>query len=131
MVSPLWIHPSDAAKRDIKNGDIVKTYNQRGIVLCGAIVWERIMPGVAYVDHGSRCDFIVPEKVDRGGAIDLISPDGILSKNCVGEATSGFLVEVLKVTRSEMESWQNNYPEAFQRKYDPASGLDFNAWITE
>ena len=42
------------------------------------------------MDHGARCDSIVPGKIDRGGAIDLISPDGITSKNCVGEATSGF-----------------------------------------
>ncbi len=131
LYEPLWIHPSDASKRNIKNGDIVKTYNQRGIVLCGAIVWERIMPGVVYVDHGSRCDFIIPEKLDRGGAIDLISPDGIISKNCVGEATSGFLVEVQQLTESEMQSWQEKYPEPFQRKYDPASGLDFNGWVIE
>ena len=60
MYEPLWIHPSTAEKRGIKNGDIVKAYNERGAVLGGAIVWERIMPGVVYMDHGARVDWIIP-----------------------------------------------------------------------
>jgi len=129
MYEPLWIHPSDAAKRGIKNGDIVKVHNERGAVLGGALVWERIMPGVVYMDHGARVDSIIPGKLDRGGAIDLVSPDGLTSKNCVGMATSGFLVEVEKVSMAQMEQWQQQYPEAFEKEYDPASGLRFNAWV--
>jgi trimethylamine-N-oxide reductase (cytochrome c) len=129
MYEPLWIHPSDAAKRGVKSGDIVKTYNERGAVLGGAIVWERVMPGVVYMDHGARADSIIPGKLDRGGAINLISPTGITSKHCLGQATSGYLVEVEKVTMAQMEAWRKQYPEAFEREYNPASGLRFNAWV--
>lgn len=129
MYEPLWIHPSDAHKRGIRNGDIVKIYNERGIVLAGALVWERIMPGAVSIDHGARVDSIIPGKLDRGGAINLISPGGITSKNCAGEATSGYLVEVEKVSMAELEEWRRQYPEAFKREYDPASGLRFNAWV--
>ena len=87
------------------------------------------MPGVISMDHGSRMDNIVPGKLDRGGAIDLISPEGLISKNCAGEATSGFLADVQKVSMEQMEEWKTYYPEAFAREYDPASGLRFNAWI--
>jgi molybdopterin guanine dinucleotide-containing S/N-oxide reductase-like protein len=128
---PVWVNPKDAAQRDIRTGDIVKVLNERGIVLGGALVWERIMPGVTYMDHGARCDSIIPGKLDRGGAIDLISPDWIASKNCVGEATSGFLVDVQKVSPNEMEDWRKKYPDAFEREYDPGSGLRFNAWVIE
>ena len=126
---PVWINTQDAEKRGIKTGDIVKVFNERGIVLCGAIVWERVMPGVAYVDHGARHDPIVPSKVDRGGAINTIAPIGITSKNCVGQATSSYLVDVQKVSNEEWEEWQRDYPEAFEKEYDPASGLRFNAWV--
>ena len=129
LYEPLWIHPSDAAKRGIKSGDIVKVYNERGIVLGGAYVTERIMPGVAYMDHGARVDWIIPGKLDRGGAINLITPIGITSKNCVGHTVSGYLVEVEKVSLAQMEEWKEQYPEAFSREYDPASGLRFDAWI--
>lgn len=131
LYEPLWIHPSEATKRGIKNGDIVKVYNERGIVLCGAFVTQRIMPRVAYVDHGARVDWIIPGKVDRGGAINLICPSGVVSKNCVGEVTSSYLVEVEKLSWAEMEEWRKMYPEAFNRNYDPASGLRFDAWVIE
>ena len=32
-------------KQRHQEGDIVKIFNERGIVLGGALVWERIMPG--------------------------------------------------------------------------------------
>lgn len=129
LYEPLWMHPSTAEKRGIKNGDIVKAYNERGGVLGGAIVWERIMPGVAYMDHGARVDWIDPGKLDRGGAVNLISPDGIVSKHCPGMATSGYLVEVEKVTDAQMKDWRRQFPEAFSREYDPACGLLFDSWV--
>jgi len=126
---PLWIHPSTAAERGIKSGDIVQIHNERGIVLGGAYITERIMPGVVYIDHGARTDWIVPGEVDRGGAINTIAPEGITSRNAAGQATSGYLVEVEKLSMEQMEEWRNQYPEAFAKEYDPASGLRFNAWI--
>jgi molybdopterin guanine dinucleotide-containing S/N-oxide reductase-like protein len=129
LYEPAWIHPSTAAKRDIKSGDIVRVFNERGAVLAGTYVTERIMPGVVYMDHGARVDFIIPGKLDRGGAVNLISPTGTISKNCIGQATSGYLVQVEKVTADQMEEWKRQYPEAFNREYD-ASGIKFDAWIT-
>jgi anaerobic selenocysteine-containing dehydrogenase len=128
---PIWINPIDAAARGIKHGDVVKVFNERGIVLVGARVWERIRPGVVYVDHGSRHDPLVPGKVDRGGAINTIAPNGLTSKNCCGQATSGYLVDVQKVKNEEWEEWRRDYPEAFAREYDPGAGLRFDAWIEE
>jgi molybdopterin guanine dinucleotide-containing S/N-oxide reductase-like protein len=130
---PIWINPRDAAARGIKTGDIVKAFNERGVVLCGALVWERVMQGAVYADHGARTDFIIPGKVDRGGAINLISPRGTASKNCLGQATSGYLADVQKATEQDYTAWRMMDPEAFddafKRDYDPASGLSFNAWV--
>ena len=126
---PLWIHPSEAEKRGIKYGDIVKIFNERGIVLAGAYVTERLRPGVASIDHGARHDPIKTGEIERGGAINTISPGPITSKNCVGNVVQGYLVQVEKVTGEEMERWRRDYPEAFERKYNPDSGLQFDAWI--
>ncbi|MGD9369161.1 MAG: molybdopterin-dependent oxidoreductase, partial [Desulfobacteraceae bacterium] len=131
LYEPCWINPRDASARGIQDGDIVKVHNERGAVLCGARVWERVMPGVAYVDHGARHDPIIPGKLDRGGAINTISGDWTTSKRCVGQATSGYLVEVSRVSVQEMDQWRRDYPEAFNRDYDPASGLRFDAWIVK
>ena len=132
LYEPVWINPKDAAKRGIQSGDIVKVLNERGAVLGGAIVWERIMPGVVSQDHGARADMICTEPgkyLDRGGANNLISPENGTSQNCWGMATSGFLVEVEKMTLAQMEKWREQYPQSFKREYDPASGLRFNGWV--
>jgi anaerobic selenocysteine-containing dehydrogenase len=117
---PLWINPADAAARGINNGDVVKIYNERGAVLGGAYVTERVMPGVVYMDHGARYDPIVPGELDRGGAINTITPHNITSKNATGMVVSGFLVEVEGVNLAELTK---KYPEAFRRLYHPAAGL--------
>jgi anaerobic selenocysteine-containing dehydrogenase len=123
---PLWMNPIDAAARGINDGDVVTVYNERGAVLGGAYVSERVMPGAVSMDHGARYDPIVPGKLDRGGAINTITPHNTTSKKATGMVVSSFLVEVEKANLDEL---RKNYPEAFQREYDPASGLRFNAWI--
>jgi trimethylamine-N-oxide reductase (cytochrome c) len=123
---PCWMNPADAATRGIEHGDVVKVYNERGAVLCGAYVTERLMPGVAYVDHGARYDPIVPGELDRGGAINTITPHNLTSKNATGMVVSSFLVEV---ERADLEELRKKHPEAFRRKYDPASGLRFDAKV--
>lgn len=130
LYEPVWVNPVDARSRGIENGDIVKIYNERGIVLGGAYVTERIIPGAVSQDHGARHDPITTG-LDRGGSNNLISPANTTSKNAYGTATSGFLVEVQKVSSAEMETWRTNYPEAFGREYDAASGLHSDAWIEE
>ena len=63
---PVWMNPVDAASRGIADGDIVNVYNERGIVLGGAYVTERVMPRAVSMDHGARYDPIVPGEIDRG-----------------------------------------------------------------
>jgi trimethylamine-N-oxide reductase (cytochrome c) len=128
LYEPAWIHPSEAEKRGIRHGDVVTVYNERGLVLCGAYVTERIMPGVIYVDHGSRYDPLEPGIFDRGGAINTICPRNTTSKNCAGMVTSGFLVEV---ERTDLDGLRQRYPDAFKRPYDRASGLVFERILSK
>ena len=119
---PVWVHPTDAGKLGLATGDVVKVYNERGAVLGGVLVTERIMPGAVYQDHGARCDTIVLGEggLDRGGANNLIAPTATTSKNAAGEVTSGFLVNVEKV---DVFALAEEYPEAFGRDYDPDGAL--------
>jgi molybdopterin guanine dinucleotide-containing S/N-oxide reductase-like protein len=123
---PLWIHPVEAAKREIQSGDIVKLFNERGVVLGGAVITERIIPGVVYQDHGSRYDPIVAGELDRGGAHNTIAPHKLNSKNCTGMATSGFLVEVERV---DLDGLRKKYPEAFNRPLHPSAGLYLESFL--
>jgi len=125
----MWIHPKTAAERGIEYGDVVKIYNERGIVLCAAYVTERLIPGAVYVDHGARFDPIDPNGLDRGGAINLITPTAITSRKSTGMVVSGFLVEVAKVTDDEMSAWKKKYPSSFARKVDRAYGVCREGWM--
>jgi len=120
---PLWIHPVDAAARGIKPGDIVSIYNERGMVLAGAYVTERIMPGAVSIDHGAKYDPIVPAEIDRGGAINTIVPGNITSKHACGMVVSGFLAEVKK---ADLEGLRAKYPRAFARRYHATAGPDLS-----
>jgi len=128
LYEPVWLHPADAAKRGIAHGDIVKVFNERGTVLGGAYVTERVIAGAALMDHGAKVDLIA-DGIDRGGSVNLISPEKGCSKNCWGMATTSFLVEVQKVDAAEMDGWRKKYPEAFARAYDPGCGTNRSAYV--
>jgi molybdopterin guanine dinucleotide-containing S/N-oxide reductase-like protein len=94
------IHPSDAKKRSIKHGDIVKLYNDRGAVLGVAKVTERVRPSTLHSWASSgKYDPIEPGKVgsvDKGGCINLLTPARMLSKNAPGMVPNSCLVEIAK-----------------------------------
>ncbi|MBP1707330.1 MAG: molybdopterin oxidoreductase [Chloroflexi bacterium] len=115
----VWLNPVDAASRGIADGDVVKIYNERGATLCGAMVTERMMPGVISTDHGAKYDPIVPGELDRGGVINTIVPPNLTSKNCAGMATCGFLAQVERANLAEL---QKKYPDAMNRPFHPAAG---------
>jgi len=115
-----WINPEDAASLGVSHGDVMEVYNERGRVLVGAYVTERIMPGVISIDHGARFDPIVTGVLDRGGAINTITPRSTTSKNAAGMVTCGFLAGV---KRADIEALRREHPEAFSAPIDKATGL--------
>jgi anaerobic dimethyl sulfoxide reductase subunit A len=79
------INTADAQKRGIKDGDMVRVFNDRGEMIIPAKVTERIMPGVVDIPQGAWYD---PDKkgADRGGCAniltkDTISPGGAFASN--------------------------------------------------
>ena len=94
-------------------------HNDRGGILCGAYVTERIMPGVVGIDHGSKYDPIIPGELDRGGAENTICPSKTTSRNAPGMACSGFLCEVEKVDLDELA---RKYPDVWARPFHPDAG---------
>ena len=120
LYEPVWLNPVEASDRNIKNNDIVKIFNERGALLAGVIVTERIREGVIYIDHGARWDPIIVGELDRGGDINTITPHRTTSENATGMVCSGFLVDISLVDLDEI---RKEHPEAFYRPYDPEAGL--------
>jgi trimethylamine-N-oxide reductase (cytochrome c) len=129
LYEPVWIHPKDAEARGIKNGDIVKVYNDRGIELGGARITERVHQGGVLMDHGARLDMIT-DGINRGGTVNGLIPSNRKHKYIPHlQIGTSYLVEVEKLSGEQMQEWRDKYPEAFARDYDPGSGLKFDAWI--
>jgi molybdopterin guanine dinucleotide-containing S/N-oxide reductase-like protein len=94
------VHPGDAAARGIKNGDIIKLYNDRGAVLCISVVTERVLPGIVH-SYGSCASYdpLEPGKVrsiDRGGCINLLTSSRMMSRHVPGMAPNSCLIEIVK-----------------------------------
>jgi len=120
LYEPAWLNAGEASARGIKDGDIIKIFNERGALLAGALVTERVRPGVVYIDHGARWDPIVLGELDRGGNINTITPHRTTSKNAAGMVSSGFLAEIARIDLDELTQ---RHQEAFERPYDPGAGL--------
>ncbi|SPZ18878.1 Dimethyl sulfoxide reductase DmsA precursor [Providencia rettgeri] len=70
----IWINPIDAKARGIKQGDMVKVFNDRGEVHIPAKVTPRIMPGVTAMGQGAWLDAdMFGKKVDQGGCINVLT----------------------------------------------------------
>jgi trimethylamine-N-oxide reductase (cytochrome c) len=133
MYEAVWINPLDAEKLGVKTGDVVKIHNDIGTVLVGALVTWRMKPGVVSIDHGARVDLIsIEDKVDRGGAINLLLPPSSYKYKRGEEVRvpeqvcSGVLVGVKKVEILEL---MKKYPAAFQKKMHPIVGPVREAYI--
>jgi biotin/methionine sulfoxide reductase len=55
------MHPTDAATRGIKDGDIVKLFNARGACLAAIVLTEQIRQGVIQLPTGAWYDPEDPE----------------------------------------------------------------------
>lgn len=66
------INTIDAGPRSIKNGDMVKIFNDRGEMIIPAQVTERIMPGVVAIPQGA---WYAPDEegVDHGGCANILT----------------------------------------------------------
>jgi len=70
----VFLNPLDAEPRDIKDGDEVKVYNERGTIVIGCRVTKRIMPGVIAIPQGA---WWTPDNlgIDRRGQVNVLTSE--------------------------------------------------------
>jgi molybdopterin guanine dinucleotide-containing S/N-oxide reductase-like protein len=99
---PARLRAEDASERGIRNGDIVKLYNDRATVLCIAVLTERVRRGVVH-SYASSAKYDPlepgnPSSPDRGGCVAMLTPGRMMSKNVAGMAANSCLIEIEKWT---------------------------------
>ncbi|MCC6473399.1 MAG: molybdopterin-dependent oxidoreductase [Burkholderiales bacterium] len=104
-----WIarmHPADAAARGVKHHGLVRLYNDRGSVICAAVVTERVPPGVVYTQES--CAVYDPmgapgESTDRGGCVNLLTPSRSQTAKTTASAPNSCLIEIEKWNGAEAQ----------------------------
>ena len=96
---PLEINPLDANKRNLKNGDVVRMFNERGSCLAGIKITEDVMQGVVQMSTGAWYD---PENPSQYGSMckhgnpNVLTPDKGTSKLGQGPIAHSCLIEIEK-----------------------------------
>ncbi len=91
------MNTEDAAARGINKHDLVKVFNDRGAVICAALPTQRLPRGVC---HGYESSAVYDpmgepgKSVDRGGVLNLLTPERTQTKTTHSLAGSNALVQV-------------------------------------
>ncbi|HTN32801.1 MAG TPA: molybdopterin-dependent oxidoreductase, partial [Marinobacter sp.] len=98
---PCWIHPKDAAARGIKDGDVVRAFNDRGQILAGAIISDEVRPGVIRIQEGGWFDPVNPREIGslcRYGDVNNLTPGIATSRLSQANCGQTGVAEVEKFT---------------------------------
>ncbi len=98
---PMYIHPIDAKARGIKDGDVVRVFNDRGQILAGAIVTEDIRKDVVWVAEGGWYDPVeagAENALDAYGDVNVLTPDIGTSSLAQGNCGHTVIGDVEKFT---------------------------------
>ena len=106
------VHPVDAARRGIADGDIVRLYNERGACLAAAKVTEDVRPGVIQLPTGAWYD---PEDPHEEKPLCVHGNPNVLTRDVgtsrLAQGCTGQLTAV------ELERFDGNLPPI--QAYDP------------
>ena len=112
---PVRIHPQDAAARGIRDGDVVRLYNDRGACLAGAVLSEALRPGVVQLSTGAWYDPEDPaaeKPICVHGNPNVLTRDigtSKLAQGCTGQ-----------LSRVEIERFEGPLPPV--KAFDPPPG---------
>ncbi len=96
---PVWLNPSDAKTRGIEHGDLVRVFNGRGQILAGALLSERLRPGVVRIREGGWYDPMdpgQPNSLCKHGDVNVLTLDQASSKLSQATVANTVLVEIEK-----------------------------------
>lgn len=112
---PAAIHPDDAARRGIQDGDVIRIFNDRGETLAGVTLSDAVMRGVVHLATGAWYDPAEPGKIgtlDKHGNPNVLTIDRGTSQLAQGPIAHTTLVNVERYDADLPEITAFNGPAA-------------------
>ncbi|KJY74700.1 molybdopterin guanine dinucleotide-containing S/N-oxide reductase [Vibrio nigripulchritudo] len=100
---PISIHTEDAKARGIKQGDLVRAFNDRGQVLVGALVTDGIKQGSVCIHEGGWLDLDHKSGLCKNGCANALTLDIPTSRLANGCAANSSLVRIEKYEGPALE----------------------------
>jgi len=94
---PIRLHPDDALARGVRDGDVVRVFNDRGACLAGAVIDANLRRSVVQLSTGAWWDPVSPgdpAALDRHGNPNVLTLDKGTSRLAQGPIAQTALVEV-------------------------------------
>jgi biotin/methionine sulfoxide reductase len=98
---PARVHPAEAQRRGLVEGDIILVRSRRGRCLAGLHVDDAVRPGVLQLSTGAWYDPLEPgslETLDRHGNPNVLTADHGTSRLAQGPSAHSALVEIERYT---------------------------------
>jgi len=93
------LNTKDAAARGIKEGDLVRAFNDRGAVILAAQVTERVPSGTVH-SYESCADYLPLDKPgespDLAGCVNILSPKRFITPTSTSMANNSCLIQIEK-----------------------------------
>ena len=115
---PVRMNPIDAEARGIREGDVVRVFNDRGATLASATVTDRVRQGVVVLPTGAWYD---PEEPALPGSLDVHGNPNVLTRDvgtstlAQGTSAHSCLVEVERYDRALPDVKVFEQPEKAER----------------
>jgi biotin/methionine sulfoxide reductase len=96
---PILMHPQDAATRGLKDGEVVRVFNDRGAIAAGLRLTEELRPGVVAMATGAWWNPARPGATDAPclhGNANVLTQDVGTSRLGQGPAAQSCLVEIAR-----------------------------------
>lgn len=121
----IFINPEDAKERGIADGDLIEVYNDRGALIGGAKVWDKIMKGVLSIQEGVWLSLDSKGRCNSG-AVNILTSSKPSSKLSQATAANTCVAWVKKCTDPEGENMAYHPPEMLPKRAPiDLSGFDF------
>jgi biotin/methionine sulfoxide reductase len=115
---PLRMHPDDAAERGLREGDVVRVFNDRGACLAGLRISDALRQGVVQLSTGAWFDPLEPGRpgsLDKHGNPNVLTPDRGTSRLGQGPSAHSCLVEI-EAYRGELPEVTSYVPPTLLRQ---------------